>query len=289
MKVLTEPGVLPRSERFFTTPSAAARRVFLYVTRCGHYYQDERYDFRYTCDIGQEESHRNYFLMFLRSGAMEFDAENVRLIGRAGQCALLDCRRPHRFHALVPTESLWVHFDGLGAATLFAEILSKNGGRHVLTLPARSRIESGLAEIVSSLRSGVPLREVDYSERLYHMLCTLLFPEQPEESGADSPIARAMAFIGAHLCEELPVERLAAEVHLSPAHFSRVFREQTGFSPHEYIVLHRIDEAKALLLGTRLSVGEIAYRVGYKSEVNFIASFRSKTGLSPTAFRKSPL
>ena len=66
-----------------------------------------------------------------------------------------------------------------------------------------------------------------------------------------------------------------------------MFRSRTGYSPHEYIVLRRIDEAKSLLHTTALSVKEIAFRVGYHSEVNFISSFTAKTGVSPAAFRRS--
>ena len=50
-----------------------------------------------------------------------------------------------------------------------------------------------------------------------------------------------------------------------------------------------IDEAKALLQSTNLSVKEIAFRVGYHSEVNFITAFTDKTGSTPTQFRKNTL
>lgn len=52
MKVTEEAGVLARSERFFATPGTVARGLFYYITRAGHYYYDENYDFRDNCEIG---------------------------------------------------------------------------------------------------------------------------------------------------------------------------------------------------------------------------------------------
>jgi len=85
------------------------------------------------------------------------------------------------------------------------------------------------------------------------------------------------------------VEQVAAAVGFSPAYFSKTFKSQTGFSPYEYIVLRRIDEAKELLTSTRLSVKEIAYQVGYNSIENFVHSFQKKVGVPPGMFRKVPV
>lgn len=288
MKVLNEPGVTYRSERFFSTPSSLARHLFLYMTRCGHYYCDEQYDFRDDCAVSQLDSHKNYFLLYVRSGTMYFETETAFSAER-GQLALIDCRRPHRFYATSPVESEWIHFDGNGAQAFFEQILAFRGGKQAFTPPAGSRIEQELAQIISGVRSAT-MTEVDCSQHIYRILCQLIFP-QPAGGGMteDNPVAQSIHFIAAHLFEDLPVTRVAAAVNLSPSHFSRLFRSSTGFSPHEYIVLHRVDEAKALLHNTSLSVKEIAYRVGYHSEVNFIASFTEKAGVSPASFRKNPL
>lgn len=288
MKVLNEPGVLARSERFFSTPSATARGLFFYVTRVGHYYYDERYNFLDSCDVAHQDSHKNFFLAYVRSGTMYFETSQVFTAER-GQVALIDCHKPHRFFTSGSAESLWIHFDGANADSFFSQIITFRGGRQTFSPVPDGRIEQEMAQIISGLRSA-NMSEVDCSQRIYRILCSLLFPNpQHGRMPENDAIAKAMQFIGVQLFEQLSVRRVAEAVNLSPSHFSRLFRSTTGFSPHEYIMLHRIDEAKALLQSTSLSVKEIAFRVGYRSEVNFITAFTEKTGNSPTQFRKNTL
>lgn len=288
MKVTNEPGVLSRSERFFYTPSTTARSLFFYVTRVGHYYYDERYNFLDSCDVAKQESHKNFFLAYVRAGTLYFQTTQTFSAER-GQVALIDCHKPHRFYTTGSAEAMWMHFDGSNSAAFFQQILAFRGGRQTFTPPPDSRIEQELAHIISGLRSSCS-SEVDCSQRIYRILCTLLLPHAPTHTVAtDTTITRAVRYIDEHLFEPLSVKQIASTVHLSPSHFSRLFRSTTGFSPHEYIMLHRIDEAKALLQSTNLSVKEIAFRVGYHSEVNFIIAFTDKTGLSPTLFRRNTL
>lgn len=288
MKVLNEPGVLARSERFFSTPSATARGLFFYVTRVGHYYYDARYNFLDSCDVARLESHKNYYLTYIRSGSMHFET-GQRFTAERGQVALVDCHKRHRFYTSGDAEAMWIHFDGANSAAFFEQIIAFRGGKQAFDPAADGRIEQEMAQIISGLRTA-SMSEVDCSQRIYRILCSLLFP-QPQAGGHsdNSAITKAVQYINAHLFESLSVERVAHAVNLSPSHFSRLFRSTTGFSPHEYIMLHRIDEAKALLQSTNLSVKEIAFRVGYHSEVNFITAFTDKTGTSPTQFRKNTL
>lgn len=288
MKVINEAGVLSRSERFFATPSATARSLFFYVTRVGHYYYDERYNFLDSCDVARQESHKNFFLTYVRAGAIHFETSQ-QFTAMRGQVALVDCHKPHHFYTTGDAEAMWIHFDGANAAAFFEQILDFRGGRQAFDPPADGRIEQEMAQIISGLRAA-SMSEVDCSQRIYRILCALLFPQPQAGSPVEnSAIANAVQFINTHLFEPLSVERVANAVNLSPSHFSRLFRSTTGFSPHEYIMLHRIDEAKALLQSTNLSVKEIAFRVGYHSEVNFITAFTDKTGSTPTQFRKNTL
>lgn len=101
----------------------------------------------------------------------------------------------------------------------------------------------------------------------------------------DRRIRRAVELMHAHLERDLPLEEIASAAHLSPFHFSRLFKKLTGATPHSYLAALRISRAQRLLAETDLSVTEIGARVGYASSSHFSKAFRQATGLAPRAFR----
>lgn len=288
MPAINEPGVLSESRRHFNTPSALARQILYYPTRSGHYAVDEKYDFSHDSSLAQAASHKNFLLLLVDEGELEVSDGLQIQRAIAGEIALLDCRGPHRFRALRPSRTLYVHFQGADSEEFFRLIRAAHGGKIVMPLPAGSSIREDMLYIFNGMTGTDRAPETLMSQRIYRTLCDLLVPPPPQDwMQTNTPVADTVRHILSHLADDLSVPDLAERVALSPAHFSRVFRQSTGYSPHEFIVLRRIDEAKNLLHTTALSVKEIAFRTGYRSEVNFIASFRSKVGMSPATFRKT--
>jgi AraC family transcriptional regulator len=103
----------------------------------------------------------------------------------------------------------------------------------------------------------------------------------------DRRVRRAVELMQAHLDRELPLEEIAASAHLSPFHFSRLFKKLTGATPHAYLAALRAARAQALLAETDLSITEIGSRVGYASPSHFSRAFRQATGTTPRAFRQA--
>ena len=101
--------------------------------------------------------------------------------------------------------------------------------------------------------------------------------------------ARARAYIDGHYTQsDLSLNEVAAQVNLSPSHFSAVFSHETGETFKEYLTRLRIERAKELLRTTNLKSFEVAYQSGYNDPHYFSYIFRKNTGLSPQQFRLQP-
>lgn len=112
--------------------------------------------------------------------------------------------------------------------------------------------------------------------------------QQPATAPVLAPnrLKRVLGYIDAHLADEISLDRLAAEACLSPFHFSRLFRDATGSSPHRYVTDRRVQAAQKELAHDRVSLAEIAYETGFGSQENFTRVFRKATGLTPGQYRK---
>jgi len=84
---------------------------------------------------------------------------------------------------------------------------------------------------------------------------------------------------------DLSLNEVAAQVNLSPSHFSVVFSQETGQTFKEYLTEVRIKKAKELLRMTTLRSAEISYQVGYSDPHYFSYVFRKNTGATPSEFR----
>ena len=103
----------------------------------------------------------------------------------------------------------------------------------------------------------------------------------------DRRIRLAVELMHSHMHRELSLEEIASAAHLSPFHFSRLFKKLTGATPHAYLASLRGARARDLLAETDLSVTEVGARVGYMSSSHFSKAFRQSTGISPSAYRKA--
>ncbi|MGN1014265.1 MAG: helix-turn-helix domain-containing protein [Butyricicoccus sp.] len=288
--LIPEAGVHQISQRYFFTPSSLARELFYFPTRCGHYFCSHEYSFSHQSEIAQQGDHNQNIMLFaVQDGAFELEIAGEKMLAARGQIVLFDCREPYQYKASDGMEFYWLLFDGLNARAFYQRILRSHGGRHVFSTPTYTEIKRQMDVLMDSCASGERMSEASCSQLLHRLLCLLLLVEDAPVTRENDRIAQAIRYMNRHLYESLSVQDVASSINLSPSHFSRQFKEYTGYSPYEYIVLRRIDKAKQMLTSTQMSVKEIAYHTGYNSEENFIHSFQKHVGISPGLFRKYPI
>lgn len=278
-----EQGTGPGSDLYFQTPSEMARRMLYYMTSCGYYYTN----FDYHIERGDYHS---YLVFYLFDGRLSVTSEGRTMVASAGQIGILNCHKPHEYHTIGNAEFLWLHLDGVNTAQFYEQIVQQKKG-FVFDADNATEIKNRLNELVLACRNEQMPGEIRLSHKINGLLTALLDDsmEHEEEDDPTSPVAIATRFIREHYQEPISLADVAQSVHMSQYHFSRLFKRECGYSPHEYIILVRINRAKHLLKTTDLPVKLIAQNVGYRNVPTFTNAFSNRVGLSPSAFRQYPV
>lgn len=110
--------------------------------------------------------------------------------------------------------------------------------------------------------------------------------DYPKQQDHMRRFAELCAYINNHCTERLSVEDLASRAGFSVYHFSRLFKENTGMTCHNYLVARRIIYAKTLLVDDTIPITEIAMRSGFNSIATFNRLFKAQIGYTPTEYRQ---
>lgn len=273
-------------------PAAALNRFFIHEHYSIYYQRVKKLSWDATV-------RPEYLLLFILSGQLNFQSETRRgklakgdalLIGPSRQLNatgkelesvllalapsfLLDCAMRMRlvgpqanvtFASEIVTDKKLADF----VRTLASEMTDEDAGREMMLASLTEQIT------VHLLRNHASMRRSDELELSRVGLI-------------DRRIRRAVELMHAQLDRELSLKEIADASHLSPFHFSRLFKKLTGASPHAYLAQLRAKRAQQLLAETDYSVSEISARVGYATASHFTKAFRQATGLSPRAFRQA--
>ena len=98
-------------------------------------------------------------------------------------------------------------------------------------------------------------------------------------------VARAASFIDEYYMDNLTLDSVAKEVHVSPPYLSRMFKQCLQINFVDYIHTVRINQAKQLLSNTYFRIQDIALDVGYSSDKYFAQVFKRITGRTPSEYR----
>lgn len=276
----TELGVLKKSEVYFSSPSQTAKKLYYYPISAGHFFCIKGYHLI-------RDNYNSLLITHIIDGTFTYIKDGKHITARAGDTVILDCYKPHEYYTNDSFESIWIHISGANSFELFEEVEKTDG--NLVKCRDINHVKKLLFRIYDSISGVNPPSELNISLDIYKIFAELLNPQSIKskgESNYEDSILDVKNYIAENLSEKLTVQRLADESHMSTSHFSRVFKQQTGFSPYDYVLITRLNKAKYLLQKTEMSVSSIAYETGFNSESNFICFFTDNEGISPGKFRK---
>lgn len=100
-------------------------------------------------------------------------------------------------------------------------------------------------------------------------------------------VLRMAAAMREEWSETSDVAEWARRAGYGPDHFGRLFRKVMGTTPKEYLIEHRIAEARRCLIDTPLTIEAVAEMLGYRNPYFFSRQFRQHTGWTPSEYRRA--
>lgn len=252
---------------------------------------DTRVDYHY---------HEFCKLLFLVSGKGAYAVDGQRYLLQPGDVVLVDSRSVHcpELEADSPYERviLYISPDFLQQQSApdcdlhscFAEPFG-----HVLRLKEKQRqkLFAQLSRLEEALGSQEFGRTVLSSALLLRLLVQIGRYQRQADAHHPKPaephnsrVLEIMRYMDAHLAEDLNVDLLAEQFYVSKYHMMHLFRQQTGFTVHTYLLQRRLLHARQLMEGG-MRATEASYRSGFRSYSSFTRAYGKHFGTTPTGRR----
>lgn len=231
-----------------------------------------------------------YQILYVTWGEGEFESEAVPAARVAAGTVLL--LFPGVWHSYRPIpevgwEEYWVSFSGPRADELLAAGFFSPESPILETGPDDAVLRPYLQMLNHVRTEASGYRQIIAAETVGLLAAALGAAHRRRDGGRlEGLIRQAKLIMERRLEDVVDMKDVAGALGMSYAHFRRVFKQQTGFSPYQYHLQLRVHRARELLRSTNLSVKEIAASLNFESPYHFSRMFKKKTaGMSPTQWR----
>lgn len=232
-------------------------------------------------------------LCYSLSGSGEVIQDGMGTPMRKYDCVWVDCSRHIQFRAYPdkPWECAFVRVHGRKNPWTSSEISARlyTSGMVFMTFGSGTRFRSIIWELLSPKTEQHPNSLALYNHLLlglFNELTLVFMTNSTRQLVIPDVIIAIQNYLDSNYYDDITLDTLSRKFGLSKYHMSREFKRYIGKSPNDYLIDRRIDRAKELLSDSNRTVAEIGSLVGIPSANHFLYLFKSREGLTPSAFRK---
>lgn len=236
-------------------------------------------------------SHETYVVGVMLAGCNAYQRRGARHYARPGDLCLLNPGEVHDGGAHGESFSYRMSYPSIA---LMSELLADATGKERAAPPFFRDTLARDAEAAALFRAaherlearGDRLAADAYLVSAYGLLLLRHADAcAPAGLGREAPsIARARHYLDAHFAREIELRKVAEVARLSPFHFLRAFRRETGLTPHAYLMNRRVNAARQQL-GRGDSPAEVALACGFFDQSHLSRVFKAHTGVTPGVYR----
>ncbi len=188
----------------------------------------------------------------------------------------------------IPWEYVWIEFDGLRAKET-VELAGLSPDQPVYRARYKDILESMKQEMlyIVNHKDESPFHLIGHLYLFIDSFVRSANSGQVNKGNSlrDFYIKEAFSFIEQNFQNDISIEEIASFCGLNRSYFGKIFRENTGKSPQDFLISYRMTKATELLKLTGLSVGDIGNAVGYPNQLHFSRAFKNTYGISPRHWR----
>jgi len=282
---------LPHAGVRFITPTFMLEKLarhpltkYCYPTAMGYYPRASNHRMR-------RDRHDDNLLLYCSEGRGRLTAGDWMGDIRPGQIMLLPQGLTHSYEANEedPWTLYWIHFQGASTGVLM-QYLGYREGRPVADAGVSPLLIGAFTSLLEVRRTGYSTRAfINAANHLRHLVTQMSMEISAHAGRLQSgfELDHVQAYMLEHIDQPVTLDNLAAVATMSKYHFSKRYKQLTGYSPIKHFLNIKMEHACHLLDSTELGVGEIALRVGYDDPLYFSRLFRKTIGSSPREYRNS--
>ena len=236
----------------------------------------------------RRQNFHSFLILYTLSGIgrVEYGGQTTEL--HAGDGMFIDCRKPHYYEAAEDWKVAVFHFRG-PLAEHYSEEYEKMG-QLCFHEEFTGRFARYLEQILEIYDSPQLYRDLRASHAIDGMLLYLVIQASKvaiQRQNVPRFVQQAMKHMEENFAQPISLDFLAELTQTNKFHLVKEFKHYTGFSPNDYLIWIRINQAKLLLKTTTLPAVKIAHSVGIHDINNFNYLFKKRVGTTPIRYRNN--